>query len=449
MQFDFKVENKILTPLNGEQAVIADNSDYSVHFVFDDEWASKTKTVRFVNGKNYVDVILPEDNTVFIPIEIMSPPVISLGVYAGDLHTTSCAKLKCRTSILTAEGTPAEPRENVYSQLVSCYDEVKRSLSDINGEFESIAASEAERCAAEKDRQALYEELSAHADSYSNAYAVSVANEGTAQSITLEHCPIGKEPLEFYVMGRCIETVPSEGKTPETPSTLRFQQISRIIFGSDIYSYTERIPVYVLPDDVKDVLDMKRRKFVHNIGCGQFHIVNGAVRIYDTVTERYADKEYTVSRVDSTSAANVFTDSPDMYPNGKAGMKTFSPFFNSADSIDACEHGYHFDGDKHYFAYGEKATTDEEAAALFYNFVQSLYDSGTPLTVYYEYEAALEEEISGMDITFKASETEVNIRNMMFLIKYNADLCSLVNGLQAQIDELTASLVEMAEGGEA
>ena len=47
MQFDFTVENKILTPNDSEYAVIADNSDYSVHFSFDEEWTGKTKTVRF------------------------------------------------------------------------------------------------------------------------------------------------------------------------------------------------------------------------------------------------------------------------------------------------------------------------------------------------------------------------------------------------------------------
>ena len=78
MQFDFTVERKILTPLDGEYAVIADNSDYSVHFSFDEEWTGKTKTVRFINGKNYVDVILPKNNTVTIPLEVMSPPSISI-----------------------------------------------------------------------------------------------------------------------------------------------------------------------------------------------------------------------------------------------------------------------------------------------------------------------------------------------------------------------------------
>ena len=36
MQFNFTVENKILTSNNGEFDVIADNSDYFIHFTFDE-----------------------------------------------------------------------------------------------------------------------------------------------------------------------------------------------------------------------------------------------------------------------------------------------------------------------------------------------------------------------------------------------------------------------------
>ncbi len=448
MQFDFTVENKILTQNNGEDAVISDNSDYSVHFTFDEEWTGLTKTVRFVNGKNYADVILPDNNTVNIPMQILSPPAVSVGVYAGDLHTSSPAKIKCRVSILTGSGTPKKPTDNVYSQLISCYDDVKNTLVEINSSLETVLGSEEERQKAEEERSELYTELKEHADRYSNAYVMTVNGTDKDSTVKIEHCIAGDEPLEFYATGKYTETVPSGGKSPESPSNLKFALLPMITFASNTLTYANQISIALIPGSTSDVFDIKNSKFIHNIGVGEFHIVDGNIRIFDTVRGEYADKNYTPVRVGSTSAANVFTDSFDMYPNGKAGMKTYSAYFNTAESIDGCAHGYAYDGESHYFGFGQKAQTDEDAALLFHNFVASLYENGTPLTVYYEYSEPYEETMQKQNIFFKNSSTTVSIRRMPFVIKYNADINSLINKLQSQINELASAIVAMAEGGE-
>lgn len=447
MQFDFTVENKILTLINGEDAVISDNSDYSVRFTFDEEWAKLTKTVRFVNGKNYTDVILPEDNTVNIPMQIISPPSISIGVYAGDLHTTAPAKIKCRVSILTGSGTPKEPAENVYSQLISCYDDVKNTLGNINSSLETVMNSEEERQRAEEERCELYDELKEHADSYSNAYVITSVGTDKESSIQIEHCIPGDEPLEFYVTGKYSETVPSGGKSPEAPSSVRFTFLPAVLLGGHALTESNTYCPIIIPDGISDVLDIKNSKFIHNVGVGEFHIVNGNIKIFDTVTETYADKNYTVTRVESTSGANVFTDSGDMYPRGKAPKKTFSCYFNTADSAD-CAHGYAYDGESRYFGFGQKSQTDEEAELLFYNFVSSLYENGTPLKVYYEYAEPFSEDADIEKARFESSDVTINMRRIPFVIRYNADINSLIDHLQSQINDLASALVAMAEGGE-
>ncbi len=448
MQFNFTVENKILTSNNGEFDVIADNSDYFIHFTFDDEWSSLTKTVRFVNGKNYADIILPDDNTVKIPIQILTPPALSIGVYAGELHTSSPFKIRCRASILTSDGTPAEPAEDVYSQLISRYDDVKNTLGEINTSLETVLISEEERQKAEGERQALYGELKEHADSYSNAYVITSGGTEKESSVQLHHCIPDDEPLEFYALGKYSETLPSGGKSPESPSNIRFTFLPNVTFGGEVLLLSSTYCPNIIPDGTSDVFDIKNGKYIHKVGIGEFHIIDGNIRIFDTITGEYANRNYTVTRVESTSASNVFTDSADMYPRGKAPSKTFSCFFNTADSVNGCEHGYAYDGDERYFGFGQKAQSDEEARILFYNFVSSLYESGTPLTVYYEYAEPFIEDSEVKQARFESSDMTVSIRRMPFVIKYNADINSLINGLQSQINELTTALVAMAEGGD-
>lgn len=454
MQFDFTVENKILTPNDSEYAVIADNSDYSVHFSFDEEWTGKTKTVRFINGKNYVDVILPKSNTAVIPLEVMSPPSISIGVYAGHLCTSSVAVIKCRTSILTPNGTPKEPCPDVYGQLISQYDEVKNELSEVSGEVDSLISSEEQRQNEEKkrqsselERQALYGKLKETEESFSNAYIQNIVCTEDVSAFECKHCITGDEPMEFYMLGSLTETIPSGGKSPLNPSTVKFITLPRVTFGDQTIACRIIHPVASMPQGISDKFDLKNGQFVHNIGAVEFHHLDGEIYLFDTVRGVYG-KRYSLRRVESTSGANVFTDDIEAYPFAKAGMKTFSPYFNKADTVDGCEHGFMYDGDEHYFGFGTKNETDAEAYLAFHQFVKELYESGSPLTVYYEYGEPFTEEIEKPDLHFKSSVTTVNARRNPFVIRYKADINSLVNGLQEQINELASALVTMAEGGD-
>ncbi len=453
MQFDFTVENKILTPLDGEYTVIADNSDYFVHFSFDEEWTGKTKTVRFINGKNYVDVILPNDGRVQIPTQVMAPPLISVGVYSGHLRTSSPANIKCRVSILTPNGIPKEPTEDVYGQLISQYDTVKNTLSELEGDVDSLIFSEEERQTAEEkrqtaeaERQLMYSDFKEKGFEFSNSYIANVTGSENDTNLRAKHCIIGDEPIEFYITGSLTETIPSNGKSPENPSELTFPAAPRITFENMRISFSDVQYVLQTPWDT-DVLDVKNGKFIHNIGIAEFHYFDGEIYLFDTVRGVYG-KRYTIRRIESASGANVLTDNTEAYPHGKLGMRTFSPYFNTADSIDGCAHGYMYDGQEHCFGFGSKYETDEEAYVAFHLFVRGLYENGTPLTVYYEYDEPYITDLEKYDYRFTSSQTTVGARRSPFVMTYKADLRSLVDSLQAQINTLTSSLVAIAEGGE-
>lgn len=110
------VKNKIAR-LASAASIVCGNSDYSIEFEFDDEWnAYETKTARFIADGKYTDVVFSGD-TVGIPI-VYNARMVAVGVYAGDLHTTTPAVIPCARSITSEGGAPAEPSEDVYAQIM-------------------------------------------------------------------------------------------------------------------------------------------------------------------------------------------------------------------------------------------------------------------------------------------------------------------------------------------
>lgn len=96
---------------------ICGNSDYVIHFELDDEWAAfDVKTARFKWGKRYVDVVF-SGNVCTVPV-ITSTELFSVGLFAGDLRTTTPAYIKATKSILCGDSVPADPPPDVYRQII-------------------------------------------------------------------------------------------------------------------------------------------------------------------------------------------------------------------------------------------------------------------------------------------------------------------------------------------
>lgn len=96
---------------------ICGNSDYMIRFNFDEEWdAYETKTARFKWNSTYVDVVFT-GNECAMPV-VNDAYGVEIGVYAGDLHTTTGAYLPMKKSILCGTGTPTAPPDDVYNQIM-------------------------------------------------------------------------------------------------------------------------------------------------------------------------------------------------------------------------------------------------------------------------------------------------------------------------------------------
>lgn len=106
------------TAINTDPTVyICGNSDFIVKFDFDTEWETyDIKTARFSYGGHYIDVVF-EGSECKIPV-ISDTYSFYVGVYAGNLHTTTPARVSCKKSILCDGGIPADPAPDVYAQIM-------------------------------------------------------------------------------------------------------------------------------------------------------------------------------------------------------------------------------------------------------------------------------------------------------------------------------------------
>ena len=101
----------------GDTHIVCGNSDYTAVFDFDEEWdAYETKTARFIWNGKYTDVVFSGSECP-IPV-ILDAFGVLVGVYAGDLHTTTAATVDTEKSILCRNGIPTEPKPDVYAQLL-------------------------------------------------------------------------------------------------------------------------------------------------------------------------------------------------------------------------------------------------------------------------------------------------------------------------------------------
>lgn len=116
-----EIKNKKAVRTN-ETAYVCDNSNFTVVFSFDEEWDEfDVKTARFSYDDKYQDVVFT-GNECAVPI-ISNTKLILVGVFAGNLSTTTPARIVANKSILSASGTPEPPSEDVYSQIIQMIDD--------------------------------------------------------------------------------------------------------------------------------------------------------------------------------------------------------------------------------------------------------------------------------------------------------------------------------------
>ena len=132
-----------------EGVIICNNSDYTVVWDLDGEWTpydTKTMRVNLADG-GYQDVVFT-GNTAALPV-LGTPCWVSVGLYAGDIHTTRAARLLALSSVLTPGGSPAAPAADVYAQIMAKLNElstvspedIAKAVEDYLAEHPAASAS--------------------------------------------------------------------------------------------------------------------------------------------------------------------------------------------------------------------------------------------------------------------------------------------------------------------
>lgn len=105
----------------GSPEIICGNSGYTAVFDFDSEWSAYTaKTARFRFYRNGImqryDVLFT-GSTVEIPV-LNDIYEVEIGVYAGNIETSTGARIPCARSITDGDAVHDPPSPDVYNQLM-------------------------------------------------------------------------------------------------------------------------------------------------------------------------------------------------------------------------------------------------------------------------------------------------------------------------------------------
>lgn len=137
------INNKIATYVKRSGAVVCGNSDYVAEFAFDQEWdAHENKIARFTWGGKYFDVPL-KGSTCQVPI-VRDTHTLTVGVYAGNLCTTTPATIPCQRSILCGTDIEHPEAEDFQiSEALKAAEEAKQAAASIEARLGDVGDIEA------------------------------------------------------------------------------------------------------------------------------------------------------------------------------------------------------------------------------------------------------------------------------------------------------------------
>ena len=115
--FVISVKNKRAKNLSKIKYVCG-NSDYTVAFDLDDDWDGlDAKTARFRASDGTVIDTPFTGSTCPFP-KIMDAYRVDVGIFVGNLKTTTNAVVECERSALSSDGPPPDPVPDVYAQIM-------------------------------------------------------------------------------------------------------------------------------------------------------------------------------------------------------------------------------------------------------------------------------------------------------------------------------------------
>jgi hypothetical protein len=129
-QIRISVKDKIACLVDKEQFLVCGNNDYKVVFDFDSDWEGiSAKTAVFVYGNTPIHQ--PFAGNVCEGVEIKNATLCAIGVFAGDIKTTTGATIECRPSIRDIGGVPKPPSKEVYDEIMALLDKAIEAHTEL------------------------------------------------------------------------------------------------------------------------------------------------------------------------------------------------------------------------------------------------------------------------------------------------------------------------------
>ena len=129
------VKNRVATA-NGDSRIINGNSDYSIEFDFDAEWADLNNKIGIfayndaAAHKWAYQTVMFSGNTCTVPI-LRDVHCVYVGVTAGNVRVTTPAKVQCRLSISDYADTEEPPSADIWGQILAKLDELQTEIDEI------------------------------------------------------------------------------------------------------------------------------------------------------------------------------------------------------------------------------------------------------------------------------------------------------------------------------
>lgn len=125
------VQNKLPILAGAVQHIVADNSDYTIRFLFDDQWDEGEKTVYFVRSNGYAyPPVKTVDGVVQVPVQtdvnLMSQLLV--GVRQGEVKTSRPCGIAVYPAISNViKDDAVQPDESLWEQVIDRLDELEKN----------------------------------------------------------------------------------------------------------------------------------------------------------------------------------------------------------------------------------------------------------------------------------------------------------------------------------
>lgn len=108
---------------DGDPEIVCGNSDYTAVFDFDAEWVAYPQKTLHTVWRDNATGKLGHDDIMFEGSSAVLPPVwrtcqVLIGVYAGDIRTTTAARVPCIGCITDTAPHHDDPDDALYRQLL-------------------------------------------------------------------------------------------------------------------------------------------------------------------------------------------------------------------------------------------------------------------------------------------------------------------------------------------